>query len=299
MKLYTECFWDDWDRIVDIYVEKNERFPEYINDETTYKIVVIEKGSAGLKIKGKDYVAKAPAIILLSNKDKADIKIMEKIKADIVFFNPKAVRDEFSFDRIDAHDFDDQFGTIIYQDYVMILPFTDAEITKPVIPISLNSLERVKNIIGSLDAQLKGQKDGFWPCRSRSFLMELLYFINYSYVIVSSGDENDKNSELDVSFSQIVEYLNEHIGENINLERLTKEFLINRNKLNDIFVKESSMTCMNYLLKLRLDLAKVLLSTTQIPIGEVSTRVGFEDSNYFAKVFKKHEGMSPKTFRNQ
>ena len=299
MKLYTECFWDDWDRIVDIYVEKNERFPEYINDETTYKIVVIEKGSVGLKIKGKDYVAKAPAIILLSNKDKADIKIMEKIKADIVFFNPKAVRDEFSFDRIDAHDFDDQFGTIIYQDYVMILPFTDAEITKPVIPISLNSLERVKNIIGSLDAQLKGQKDGFWPCRSRSFLMELLYFINYSYVIVSSGDENEKNSELDVSFSQIVEYLNEHIGENINLERLTKEFLINRNKLNDIFVKESSMTCMNYLLKLRLDLAKVLLSTTQIPIGEVSARVGFEDSNYFAKVFKKHEGMSPKTFRNQ
>ena len=299
MKLYTECFWDDWDRIVDIYVEKNERFPEYINDETTYKIVVIEKGSVGLKIKGKDYVAKAPAIILLSNKDKADIKIMEKIKADIVFFNPKAVRDEFSFDRIDAHDFDDQFGTIIYQDYVMILPFTDAEITKPVILISLNSLERVKNIIGSLDAQLKGQKDGFWPCRSRSFLMELLYFINYSYVIVSSGDENDKNSELDVSFSQIVEYLNEHIGENINLERLTKEFLINRNKLNDIFVKESSMTCMNYLLKLRLDLAKVLLSTTQIPIGEVSARVGFEDSNYFAKVFKKHEGMSPKTFRNQ
>ena len=299
MKLYTECFWDDWDRIVDIYVEKNDRFPEYINDETTYKIVVVEKGTLSLKMDGRDYVAKAPALILLSNKDKADFKIMEKIRADIVFFNPTAVRDEFSFERIDAHDFDNKFGTIIYQDYVMILPFTKAEIIKPVIPISLNSLERVKNIIGSLDAQLKGQKDGFWPCRSRSFLMELLYFINYSYVIVSAGDDQEKNTETSVSFSEIVEYLNEHIGDSINLERLTKEFLINRNKLNDIFMKESSMTCMNYLLKLRLDLAKVLLSTTQIPIGEVSARVGFDDQNYFAKVFKKHEGMSPKAFRNQ
>ncbi|MBP5311146.1 MAG: helix-turn-helix transcriptional regulator [Lachnospiraceae bacterium] len=299
MKLYTECFWDDWDRIVDIYVEKNDRFPEYINDETTYKIVVVEKGTLSLKMDGRDYVAKAPALILLSNKDKADFKIMEKIRADIVFFNPTAVRDEFSFERIDAHDFDNKFGTIIYQDYVMILPFTKAEIIKPVIPISLNSLERVKNIIGSLDAQLKGQKDGFWPCRSRSFLMELLYFINYSYVIVSAGDDQENNTETSVSFSEIVEYLNEHIGDSINLERLTKEFLINRNKLNDIFMKESSMTCMNYLLKLRLDLAKVLLSTTQIPIGEVSARVGFDDQNYFAKVFKKHEGMSPKAFRNQ
>ena len=299
MKLYTECFWDDWDRIVDIYVEKNDRFPEYINDETTYKIVVVEKGTLSLKMDGRDYVAKAPALILLSNKDKADFKIMEKIRADIVFFNPTAVRDEFSFERIDAHDFDNKFGTIIYQDYVMILPFTKAEIIKPVIPISLNSLERVKNIIGSLDAQLKGQKDGFWPCRSRSFLMELLYFINYSYVIVSAGDDQENNTETSVSFSEIVEYLNEHIGDSINLERLTKEFLINRNKLNDIFMQESSMTCMNYLLKLRLDLAKVLLSTTQIPIGEVSARVGFDDQNYFAKVFKKHEGMSPKAFRNQ
>ena len=43
MKLYTECFWDDWDRIVDIYVEKSDRVPEYINDEKTYKIVVMCK----------------------------------------------------------------------------------------------------------------------------------------------------------------------------------------------------------------------------------------------------------------
>ena len=78
MKLYTECFWDDWDRIVDIYVEKNDRFPEYINDDTTYKIVAVEKGTLGLKINGRDYSVKAPAIILLSNKDKADFKIMEE-----------------------------------------------------------------------------------------------------------------------------------------------------------------------------------------------------------------------------
>ncbi len=297
MKLYTECFWDDWDRIVDIYCEKGEQIPDYINDDTTYKIFVLEKGSMGLDINGKSYTVKGPALILLSDTDVLKAKIMEAIKAQFIFFNPETIRDEFTFDRIKAHEFDDRIGTIIYQDYVLILPFVDETVCEKVISISLNGLERIKNIIKSLDGQLKSQSDGFWPCRSRSFLMELLYFINYTYVIFTAPDENEESSTRDIGFSEIVEYLNEHIAESINLDRLTKRFLINRNKLNEIFMKESSMTCMNYLLKLRLDLAKVMLTNTEIPIGEVSNRVGFEDPNYFAKVFKKHIGMSPKSYR--
>lgn len=297
MKLYTECFWDDWDRIVDIYCEKGEQIPDYINDDTTYKMIVLEKGSLGLDINGKTYTVKGPALILLSDKDVLKARIMEAIRAQFVYFNPGTIRDEFTLERINTHEFDGQIGTVIYQDYVLILPFIDESVSEKVISISLNSLERIKSIIKSLDGQLKSQSDGFWPCRSRSFLMELLYFINYTYVIFSKSDENEDDNARDITFSEIVEYLNEHISESINLERLTKKFLINRNKLNDIFMKESSVTCMNYLLKLRIDLAKVMLTNTEIPIGEVSNRVGFEDPNYFAKVFKKHIGMSPKAYR--
>ena len=43
MILRTECHWDDWDRIVDIYPERCEAFPEYINDDATYKLIILEK----------------------------------------------------------------------------------------------------------------------------------------------------------------------------------------------------------------------------------------------------------------
>ena len=33
MKLYTECHWDGWDRIVDIYPDRCNAIPEYINDD--------------------------------------------------------------------------------------------------------------------------------------------------------------------------------------------------------------------------------------------------------------------------
>ena len=98
-------------------------------------------------------------------------------------------------------------------------------------------------------------------------------------------------------FSKIVEYLNEHIEEHLTLDTLTKEFSINRNKLNELFMKQASMTALNYLLNLRIDLAKLLLTKTEIPINEISSRVGYPDSNYFTKVFNKNTGKTPSEYR--
>jgi YesN/AraC family two-component response regulator len=62
-------------------------------------------------------------------------------------------------------------------------------------------------------------------------------------------------------------------------------------------MKQSSMTCMSYLQKLRLDLGKILLTKTELPVSEISMRVGYPDPNYFTKLFKKTEGMTPTRFR--
>ena len=53
MKLYTECHWDGWDRIVDIYTERCDLLPECINDDSTYKIIILEKGCLEISESGK------------------------------------------------------------------------------------------------------------------------------------------------------------------------------------------------------------------------------------------------------
>ena len=45
--------------------------------------------------------------------------------------------------------------------------------------------------------------------------------------------------------------------------------------------------------------AKVLLCQTTLPVGEVSTAVGIEDQSYFSRLFKKHEGVTPLTYRKK
>ena len=297
MKLCTECHWDGWDRIVDIYPERSDKLPEYINDPDNYKIIILEKGTLEIKSEGRTRTVKAPALIGLSQKDVLDYKIIQSIKACILFFKPTVIRDEFTYERIDSGEFDKAWGTSIFQDYILIRSVAlSTNVCDQVLEIPLNGLKRLKELYTSAEKELHGQKDGYWPCRSRSYLMELLYYIVYTFIEVAPDDEESPEQE---EFSKITEYLNEHIDEQITVETITKKFAINRNKLNEIFMKQASMTCHDYLLNLRLDLAKVMLTNTELPINEIGSRVGYPDANYFAKLFKNVTGRTPTQYRGK
>lgn len=294
MRLCTECHWEDWDRIVDICPERSDTVPEHVNDEDNYKIILLEKGSIEMYSGKEKRVIKAPALIELSQRDKLDCVIKSGIKAYTLYFNPTVIREEFTYDKIDSGEFRGTWGTSIFQDYVLIERFSkSSDYGETAMELTLNSFKRMKELFVSTEKELLGQRDGFWPCRSRSYLMELLYFIVYTLYRETPEEETSDQDE----FSMITEFLNEHIEEQITLDMITKKFAINRNKLNALFTKHSLMTCMNYLQKLRIDLAKILLSKTEIPISEVSSRVGFPDPNYFTKLFKKTTGVTPSKYR--
>ena len=55
----------------------------------------------------------------------------------------------------------------------------------------------------------------------------------------------------------------------------------------------------NYLTKIRMDRAKLLLKDVSFNIKEVGKSVGYADSNYFTKVFKRSVGMSPSEYRSK
>lgn len=297
MRLCTECHWDGWDRVVDIYPERSDTLPAYINDPDKYKLIILEKGAIEISSEGCTRVVKAPALIGLSQKDVLDYKILQSIKVCILFFNPTVIREEFTYERIDAGEFNEAWGTSIYQDYFLIRYVSETtNVCDHVIELPLNGLKRLKELFTAAEKELHGQKDGFWPCRSRSYLIEILFYIVYSFIEVAP-DEN-VSPEQD-EFSAITEYLNEHIDEQISVDTITKKFAINKNKLNDLFMKQASMTWHDYLLTLRIDLAKSMLINTELPINEVASRVGYPDAGYFAKIFKHVTGKTPSLYRGK
>ncbi len=92
-------------------------------------------------------------------------------------------------------------------------------------------------------------------------------------------------------------YIEQHLGEMLDTDRLCDELGIGRTKLYEIFKTELGTGVSQYILRRRMHRAKKLLRTTELPIREIADMVGFADYNYFGRVFKKTYGRSAKSYR--
>jgi two-component system response regulator YesN len=64
-----------------------------------------------------------------------------------------------------------------------------------------------------------------------------------------------------------------------------------------VFKNETGQTLNQYLTEFRLERAKELLADPRNNISDIASRVGYNDSNYFGKAFKKYSGQSPSEYR--
>jgi two-component system response regulator YesN len=58
------------------------------------------------------------------------------------------------------------------------------------------------------------------------------------------------------------------------------------------------MTFRDYVLRVRIERAKVLLADRHVSISEVAQNVGFGDLPHFDKVFKRYAGITPSAYRS-
>ena len=114
-----------------------------------------------------------------------------------------------------------------------------------------------------------------------------------SYIIYKEliTPKNDK------VFEAAKAYIEAHLDEDIEIEKLCAILNVGRTRLYEIFRKELKMGISKYILYRRLHKAKKLLKTTPLSIPEIASAVGFSDYNYFSRVYKKQYGKSPRHYR--
>lgn len=293
-ELNTKSKAPDWDRIVDIHVDKKHDLSPWLNDANTYKILILKSGSLCIDDEDRKRCIVAPSVLLLSEKDRVSLLPDTKLKSITVYFKPTVIHDNFTYHTIEQGEFKDKMGTTLYSDYLLIDTFEN-ELVNKICRLSQSALTSIMGIIYHMDEELCVQTDGYWPCRSRSRIMELLFYLKYS--CFENRKMQMEYAYVDPIVGEIIQYLHEHIHNEITLTELTKQFSMNRNRLNALFTKQTGATCLEYFLQMKMDLAKIMLTETELPIGELGERVGFLDTNYFTKVFKKKTNMTPSQYR--
>lgn len=101
------------------------------------------------------------------------------------------------------------------------------------------------------------------------------------------------------NLQDIKEYMDIHFTEKITLAELTQKFFINKYYLTHTFKEQFGITINQYLLQLRITHSKHLLRFSDHPIEEIAILCGIADANYFARVFKKLEGITPGEYRKR
>ena len=100
------------------------------------------------------------------------------------------------------------------------------------------------------------------------------------------------------NLQQVKAYLDEHFDEKITLDQLAERFFINKHYLGRVFRNQFGMTVNHYIMYVKVTHAKQLLRFSELSIEEIAVKCGMEDANYFSRMFKKVEGISPSQFRS-
>ncbi|MUT66963.1 response regulator [Paenibacillus sp. NEAU-GSW1] len=104
------------------------------------------------------------------------------------------------------------------------------------------------------------------------------------------------NKPFDIS--DIKSYIDDNYFEDIKISMFTEKYFLSREYLMKLFKGQFGCGIHEYVQKVRMEKAKVLLDDPSMKIQDISERLGFKDKNYFSKAFRNYFDISPSEYRS-
>lgn len=135
----------------------------------------------------------------------------------------------------------------------------------------------------------------------RNYLEELLihlyrrYFANpFPIPALSAGHSLKKHPT--ETYNRIIRYMEEHVSEQLTIEKICKNTLISRSRLQKLFQEFHGCGVMEFFTFMKIDTAKELIRTNQLNFTQISDRLGYTSVHYFSRQFKKTTHMTPSEY---
>lgn len=96
---------------------------------------------------------------------------------------------------------------------------------------------------------------------------------------------------------EIISYIDFHYTENLSLNRFANMFNMSKTYLSNLFKKETGTTLTDFIHQVRMRKAITLINSSALPITAIATACGYNDINYFIRIFKRTYGLSPKQYQ--
>lgn len=98
---------------------------------------------------------------------------------------------------------------------------------------------------------------------------------------------------------KVCSYTLSKVEEELTLRSIADALYLNKSYLSEVFKQKSGLTISEYILMVKLEHAKALMTDTELKNYEIAEKLSYKDLEYFSKLFKKYSGLSPGEFRRK
>jgi two-component system response regulator YesN len=109
----------------------------------------------------------------------------------------------------------------------------------------------------------------------------------------------DRRGRFSPAVAKAREYIEMNYADDLSLEGVAREVRVSPFYFSKLFKEECSEGFQDYLTRLRIEAAKKLLDDPERSVKEVSFDIGYQDPNYFSRLFKKETGLTPSEYRER
>jgi len=154
------------------------------------------------------------------------------------------------------------------------------------------------------DIKIKRLILDIYRCRgSQNYKLILMIARLYTLIayLIEIAQKDFPSSQMDYQYVHAAISLikEQYTQANLSIQDIAQQVNISRSKLYRAFMEIAGISPIQYLAEQRISAACALLARTDIPIKKITAKVGFKDSLYFSKVFKKKMQRTPRQYRKE
>jgi two-component system response regulator YesN len=95
-----------------------------------------------------------------------------------------------------------------------------------------------------------------------------------------------------------IHYVTLHLNRRITLDEVAEHLFMNPSYFSRLFRKETGVTFIEYVNRMKVERAKELLDQTSLPVAKIGEALGYDNHSYFIKMFRSQAGVTPQEYRN-
>ncbi|CAM4499974.1 MAG: response regulator [Paenibacillus macerans] len=157
----------------------------------------------------------------------------------------------------------------------------------------LNETRLYSALPGDIDLALL-----YTPTRMQGWPERAGYLEKLGRALCEAADA-ERRFNAEATICRIKDYIGQHLASDLSLNALGRATGFNPSYLSRIFKRDVGIGLHDYITRRRMELARSLLTHTKMKIYEVAQKCGYDNTNYFIRIFKLTVGLTPQEYRNR